>query len=81
MLPNTNECKKNQYFVLAQKTLLREYLELPDGIPSHDTIQRVMRMLELVVFRRMQSEWNEVLNRGEGEKLHKIINIGGKTML
>lgn len=80
MLSNANEWEEIQFFAVAHEALLREYLELPCGIPSHDTIQRVMAMLDPSVFRQFQSEWNELLSRGEGEKLRKIINIDGKTM-
>lgn len=80
MLANADEWEQIQAFAVMYEEMLREYLELPNGIPSHDTIRRVMGMLEPSVFRQFQTEWNELLSRGEGEKLRKIINIDGKTM-
>lgn len=80
MLANADEWEQIQAFAVMHEDLLRQYLELSNGIPSHDTIRRVMGMLESSVFRQFQSEWNELLSRGEGEKLRKIINIDGKTM-
>lgn len=59
---------------------LKEYLELENGIPSHDTIQRVMAMISPEVFESIQGKWHELMNRAEGEKIKKIICVDGKTM-
>ena len=59
---------------------LRRYISLRNGIPSHDTIQRVMAMIAPEVMQQVQAKWQELLNREEGEKLRKIIAIDGKTM-
>jgi len=56
-------------------------LELANGIPSHDTIQRVMAAIEPKYMQGIVLEWKEIINGNEGEKLKKIINIDGKTML
>ena len=80
MLGNADEWEEIQTFAIMNEEVLRTYLELPGGIPSHDTLRRVMGLLEPAVFRQFQAEWNELLSRGEGEKLRKIINIDGKTM-
>ena len=58
---------------------LRTYLELPNGIPSHDTIQRVFAMVSSEFLSGLQTLWNEMLNSGEGEKVRKILAIDGKT--
>ena len=36
---------------------LKRYLELPNGIPSHDTIQRVMATIELEVTEVLLRKW------------------------
>ncbi|GHV30136.1 putative transposase - IS1548 [Clostridia bacterium] len=69
-----------QMFAVSNEGLLRKYIELPNGIPSHDTMQRVMSLIEPETMRKIQTLWNEMLMRGDGEKLKKIINIDGKTM-
>ena len=40
-LANASEWIEIYLFAAAREEVLREYLELPCGIPSHDTIQRV----------------------------------------
>ncbi|WP_460054689.1 ISAs1 family transposase, partial [Pseudolactococcus yaeyamensis] len=56
---------------------LKGYLSLENGIPSHDTIQRVMSPS---VTAELQLKWSSLKASGETEKLKKIINIDGKTM-
>ena len=57
-----------------------EYIELKNGIPSHDTIYSVMGMLSPEVLQQLYSKCQELLNRKEGETLKKIICIDGKTI-
>ena len=59
---------------------LRQYIELKNGIPSHDTIQRVMGMIRPENLQQLQMKWQEMLNSNEGGKLRKIICVDGKTM-
>ena len=44
-LANANEWSEIQIFGKEHESFLRQYLELPNGIPSHDTVQRVFAML------------------------------------
>ena len=44
-LANADEWIEMQYFAQTNEKFLRKYLELPNGIPSHDTIQRVFAMV------------------------------------
>ncbi len=39
-------------FARAREALFREFLELPGGLPSHDTFSRVFRLLEPSAFAR-----------------------------
>ena len=66
-------------FCEEHEDFLRKYLELPNGIPSHDTIQRVFSMVSPEFLQKFQMLWNEMLNSGEGEKLKKILAIDGKA--
>lgn len=59
---------------------LKGYLSLENGIPSHDTIQRVMSFIDPSVTAELQLKWAKLSETGETEKLKKIINIDGKTM-
>lgn len=60
--------------------LLREYLPYENGIPSHDTIQRVMGMIDPAYIQQAYNKWTSLLEKAEKEKLKKIIAIDGKTM-
>lgn len=44
-IANANEWMEIYYFAVEHEALLRKYLELPNGIPAHDTIQRVFAMV------------------------------------
>jgi predicted transposase YbfD/YdcC len=79
MLANANEWVEIEAFGKEHKEFLRKYLELPNGIPSHDTIQRVFAMVSPEFLQSFQVLWNEMLNRDEGEKIKKILAIDGKT--
>ena len=78
-IANANEWKEIHYFATEKEGYLKKYLELPNGIPSHDTIQRVFAMVSPEFLKELQRRWNEVLNGGSGEKLKKIFALDGKT--
>ena len=44
-LANANEWVEIQIFGKEHESFLRQYLELLNGIPSHDTVQRVFAIL------------------------------------
>ena len=79
-LANADDWVEMQMFALAYEDYLKQYIELKNGVPSHDTISRVMGMLSPEVLQQLYNKWQELLNRNEGEKLKKIICIDGKTM-
>lgn len=79
-LGNSDSWEEIEDFARYYEDYLRQYIELPNGIPSHDTIQRVMAMLDPEQLQQLQVRWQELLNRNEGEKIKKIICIDGKTM-
>lgn len=57
-----------------------QYFKLENGIPSHDTFQRVMGMIDPKVIQQLQIIWNEYISKSDGEGIKKILNIDGKTM-
>jgi len=79
MLANADEWVEIEIFGKEHEGFLREYLELPYGIPSHDTIQRVFAMVSPEFLQGFQTLWNEMLSGEEGEKIKKILAIDGKT--
>jgi predicted transposase YbfD/YdcC len=66
-------------FAIANEDALREYLELPHGIPSHDTIQRVFAMVSPEYLQEFRERWNELMSADMGEKIRKILALDGKT--
>ncbi|GHU47213.1 hypothetical protein FACS1894120_5030 [Clostridia bacterium] len=78
-LANAADWTEIHLFAEEHEIFLRKYLELPNGIPSHDTIQRVFAMVSPEFLQKFQAQWNEMLSAGEGEKIRKILAIDGKT--
>jgi predicted transposase YbfD/YdcC len=71
---------KDVYFwAVACEEVLGSYLELPNGIPGYDTMRRVLALVEPAVLNQYMQKWNGLLERGEAEKLGKILAIDGKT--
>ena len=58
----------------------REYLPYENGVPSHDTMQRVMGMLSTDCFQQAYNKWIAEFEAGKGINLRKIVCIDGKTM-
>lgn len=79
-LANADTWEEIADFALWNKDYLKQYIELKNGVPSHDTIQRVMGMIRPENLQQLQNKWQELLNSNEGEKLKKIICVDGKTM-
>ena len=66
-----------EMFGKAKKDWLSRLLELPNGIPSHDTFGRVFAMLDPVQFESCFMEWVEAVNEVmEGQ----VVAIDGKTI-
>ena len=79
-LANADDWEEIEYCAEVNENFLKQYIKLENGIPSHDTIQRVMGMVDPKCIQKIYEKWNELVNSGEGKKLKKIINIDGKTM-
>ena len=79
LLANANEWVEIEYFAQKHEKFLRKYLELSNGIPSHDTIQRVFAMVSPAYLQEFQKRWNEVMSGGMGGKIKKILALDGKT--
>jgi predicted transposase YbfD/YdcC len=64
-------------FGRAKESWFRRYLELPHGIPSHDTLARVFALLDPEQFNRCFLSWIHAINPHHEQE---IINIDGKTL-
>ena len=78
-LGNADTFPEIEAFGKEHEEALREYFELENGIPSHDTIERAFAMFSSKFLEYFQSKFNEMLNDNEGEKIKKILAIDGKT--
>ena len=56
---------------------LKNYLKLPNGIPSHDTIERLFKRIDSKAFAKSFIEWADTFRiKREGD----FLNIDGKTL-
>lgn len=60
----------------ARKEWLSEFLDLSEGIPSHDTFGRVFSLIDNTIFAEHFMRWVEAL----AEKMKKVVAIDGKSM-
>jgi hypothetical protein len=51
-------------FALEEEAWLRTFLVLPNGIPSHDTFNRIFRMIDVGAFNACFLEWVNCLSLG-----------------
>lgn len=79
MLANANEWEEIECFCQEQEEFLREYFELKNGIPSHDTIQRAYAMISSEYLQWFRTRFTELMNSNEGERIRKILGFDGKT--
>ena len=63
-------------FARDRETLFRDFLDLPGGLPSHDTFSRLFRLLDPVAFAGCFARFLD----GLGEAGPGVIAIDGKTM-
>jgi predicted transposase YbfD/YdcC len=63
----------------AKGEWLRQFLELPNGLPSRDCIRRVLTALKPAAFQECFASWVASLVR-EGETDQPIVAIDGKTL-
>lgn len=80
MLANADDWQEIEIFCRNNEEILKQYVPLENGIPSHDTMQRVFASIKPAMMQQINVRWNELLNQGGGEKLKKILCIDGKTM-
>jgi predicted transposase YbfD/YdcC len=64
-------------FGQIREAWLREFLELPNGIPSHDTFGRVFARLDAEAFRRSFIDWVRAVHTLTAGQ---VVAIDGKTM-
>lgn len=64
-------------YARSKEDFLRTFLDLPNGIPSHDTFNRVFSNIDPVLFERCFTEWVSGLAQ---LKPREVVSIDGKTI-
>jgi len=62
-----------------KEDFLRSFLELPGGIPSHDTFNRVFKLMDKNKFADCLYRWSKEILQGVASSLHHI-SIDGKVL-
>ncbi len=66
-----------EHFGKSRKEFLKQVLKLPNGIPSHDTIERLFKRLNSVAFNTSFVQWTDMLReKTQGQ----FINVDGKSV-
>ena len=78
-IANATDWAEIYLFAQAHEKLLRKYLALPGGIPSHDTIQRVIAMVSPEHLQEFRKRWDSVMSGSMNGKLRKLLSLDGKT--
>lgn len=61
----------------SKKEFLKDYLKIPNGIPSHDTIERLFKRIDSKAFAKSFMDWTGSMRaKVEGE----FLNVDGKTL-
>ena len=75
-LANVDDWVEMEYFAHYHEEYLKKYIELKNGIPSHDTLCRVFGLLSPEVLQQLYQKWEELLN----PNLPKLLYIGSKPI-
>lgn len=68
-LANADDWMEIAQFAEVYEDYLKKYIRLENGVPSHDTIQRVMGMVSPEALQHLYVKWQELLDSGEEELL------------
>lgn len=72
-----NDWKAVAEYGRSKEEWFKTFLELPNGIPSHDTFWRVFRALDQEQFERCFVNWIQAVS---GKLAHQVVAIDGKTL-
>jgi predicted transposase YbfD/YdcC len=75
VLCGAESCVDMALFGRSKEPLLRRFLELPGGVPSHDTFSRIFRLLDPAAFEACFGRYLRALS----ERVEGVVAIDGKT--
>ena len=82
IISKATEWKEIESFARKEEKWLKQYLELPNGIPSHDTIQRVISILDSkILYENCLKYFIEIVDKYVPKEDNEvdIYSIDGKT--
>jgi predicted transposase YbfD/YdcC len=80
MLCGAESCSDMADFGQSKQELLRLFLRLEHGIPSHDTFSRVFRLLKPQAFEHAFRRFMAAFAKANGVKLTGIVAVDGKAL-
>lgn len=79
-LCGAESCSDMADFGEAKEELLRLFLRLEHGVPSHDTFSRVFRLLEPEAFEKAFRRFMAAFAKANGLKLTGVVAVDGKAL-
>src|SRR6202163_1104667 len=80
ILCGAETCSDMAEFGQAKEGLLRLFLRLEHGIPSHDTFSRVFRLLEPAAFEQSFCRFMAAFSKAKGLRLGGVVAVDGKAL-
>lgn len=78
VLSGAEDCEEIEEYGKQKEEFLRQFLELPNGIPSHDTFNRIFRFMDCKAFNKCLCKWSGEIVRHLKDRYQ--INIDGKVL-
>lgn len=79
-LCGAESCSDMADFGQAKEELLRLFLRLEHGVPSHDTFSRVFRLLKPEAFEKAFRRFMAAFTKANGVKLTGVVAVDGKAL-
>jgi predicted transposase YbfD/YdcC len=80
VLCGAESCSEMADFGKSKEALLRLFLRLEHGIPSHDTFSRVFRLLKPEAFERIFRRFMAAFAKANGLSLTGVVAVDGKAL-
>ena len=79
ILAGANSFREMELFCRSREDFFRGFLDLPHGIPSHETFARVLQAVDPRALVRALCEWLLDLRRRRAGELPEVVSIDGKA--
>lgn len=79
LISGADDFEEIEMYGRRKETFLRTFLDLPNGIPSHDTFNRVFRLMDKKAFGECLYRWSKQILEAVASELTQI-NIDGKVL-